>query len=229
MTWAEFRKKYCKHLFLVICLKFFLVGASFISAADSVVAIGDSFRAFVPLKSWKSIRDSRIVKQDLDYSCGAASLATILNEYYGLSVTEEDILKIMNKEDMRASFDDMANALTKLGFRGVGYAASIDQLTRLKIPVVVYTKHRKDDHFSVLRGISGNTVWLADPSLGNRTYSKYQFLEMWETRESLKLKGKILAIVPIDQKVVNSDEFFTNQPKRQTSQAIQQQVFKYMP
>ena len=32
--------------------------------------------------------------------------------------------------------------------------------------MVVYIKVRKDDHFSVLRGISGNMVWLADPSLG---------------------------------------------------------------
>ena len=53
---------------------------------------------------------------------------------------------------MRA-FDDMANVLSGMGFRGVGYAASFDQLTKLRIPVIVYTKHRKDDHFSVLRGI----------------------------------------------------------------------------
>lgn len=172
------------------------------------------------------MRDARIVKQDLDYSCGAASLATILNEHYGQTVTEEEILKIMDKEDMRASFDDMARALKELGFRGVGYAASFEQLSKLKIPVIVYTKHRKDDHFSVLRGIDNNTVWLADPSLGNRTYSKYQFLQMWETREDAELKGKILAILPINSDLQVTDDFFTNQPERQTAQALQQQVFR---
>ena len=37
----------------------------------------------IPIKSWKTLRDTRIVKQDLDYSCGAASLVTLLNEFYG--------------------------------------------------------------------------------------------------------------------------------------------------
>lgn len=57
------------------------------------------------------------------------------------------------------------------------------------MPVVVYIKVRKDDHFNVLRGISGNTVWLADPSLGNRTYSRAQFLE--------KTEGSVAPLVAI--------------------------------
>lgn len=202
-----------------------------ISAEASDLAYLSSYnlRGSIHINSWKTMRDAKIIKQDLDYSCGAASLATILNEHYGMSVTEEEILKIMDKEDMRASFDDMANALKELGFRGIGYAASFEQLTKLKVPVIVYTKHRKDDHFSVLRGINNDTVWLADPSLGNRTYSKYQFIEMWETREDSDLKGKILAIVPLSQKIQNAKAFFTNQPKRQTAQAVQQQAFRSAP
>ena len=129
----------------------------------------------IPIQSWKTLRDARIVKQDLDYSCSAASLATLLNEFYGQSVTEEALLKAMDKGDLRASFEDMQKALPQFGFKAQGFAASYEQLMRLKAPVVVYLKHRKDDHFSVLRGIDENTVWLADPSLGNRTYSKAQF------------------------------------------------------
>ena len=118
----------------------------------------------VPVKNWKTLRDAQVVKQDLDYSCGAASLATLLNYFYGQDLTEEDLLKAMDKGDGRASFDDMAKALPKFGFRAQGFAASWDQLTRLKMPVIVYVKHRKNDHFSVLRGINQDTVWLADPS-----------------------------------------------------------------
>lgn len=136
----------------------------------------------VPVKNWKTLRDAQVVKQDLDYSCGAASLATLLNYFYGQDLTEEALLKAMDKGDGRASFEDMARALPQFGFRAQGFAASWEQLARLKMPVVVYVKHRKNDHFTVLRGISGDTAWLADPSLGNRTYSKAQFLEMWQTR-----------------------------------------------
>lgn len=215
-----------KNTVVTILLSVSLLVSFSVRASDAAYVNSYNLRGSIPINSWKTMRDTEIVKQDLDYSCGAASLATILSEYYGLSVTEEEILKIMDKEDMRASFDDMANALKELGFRGVGYAASFEQLTKLKIPVIVYTKHRRDDHFSVLRGINSDTVWLADPSQGNRTYSRYQFLEMWETREDSELKGKILAIIPLDQEVQSVSDFFTSQPRRQTAQAVQQQVFR---
>ncbi len=176
----------------------------------------------IHIKSWKTLRDERIVKQKLDYSCGAASLATLLNGFYGQVVTEEALLKAMDKGDGRASFDDMARALEKFGFRANGFSASWDQLALLKIPVVVYVKNRKEDHFTVLRGISDNTVWLADPSLGNRTYSRDQFLAMWQTRAGAEdgLAGKFLAVLPTSSTSVLQGDFFTRQPQRMTALAV---------
>lgn len=178
----------------------------------------------VPVKNWKTLRDAQVVKQDLDYSCGAASLATLLNYFYGQDLTEEALLKAMDKGDGRASFEDMAKALPKFGFRAQGFAASWEQLTRLKMPVIVYVKHRKNDHFSVLRGINQDTVWLADPSLGNRTYSRQQFLAMWQTRqdaENADLAGKFLAVLPMQAEDKQADIFFTKTPERQTGMALQ--------
>ena len=178
----------------------------------------------VPVKNWKTLRDAQVVKQDLDYSCGAASLATLLNYFYGQDLTEEALLKAMDKGDGRASFDDMAKALPKFGFKAQGFAASWDQLRRLKMPVIVYVKHRKNDHFSVLRGIHQDTVWLADPSLGNRTYSRQQFLAMWQTRqdsENADLAGKFLAVLPMQAEARQAGIFFTKTPERQTGMALQ--------
>lgn len=186
----------------------------------------------VPIQSWKTLRDARIVKQDLDYSCGAASLATLLNEFYGQSVTEEAILNAMDKGDLRASFDDMQRALPQFGFKAQGFAASYEQLMRLQVPVVVYLKHRRDDHFSVLRGIDANTVWLSDPSLGNRTYSKHQFLAMWQTRDdhnNEELAGKFLAVLPNTEGIGTVDDFFTQSPRRQSAQATEQLIFRALP
>jgi predicted double-glycine peptidase len=178
----------------------------------------------VPVKNWKILRDAQVVKQDLDYSCGAASLATLLNNFYGQDLTEEALLKAMDKGDGRASFEDMAKALSKFGFRAQGFAASWDQLTRLKMPVIVYVKHRKNDHFSVLRGINQDAVWVADPSLGNRTYSRHQFLTMWQTRqdsENADLAGKFLAVLPMQAEAKQTGTFFTKTPERQTGMALQ--------
>lgn len=125
---------------------------------EGVILATHSASGLVSVKSWKSLRDERVVKQDLDYSCGAAALATLLNEYYGQRLTEAQLLQAKDKGEGRASFADMTRALAQFGFKAQGFAASYEQLARLKMPVIVYVKHRKDDHFSVLRGIDGNTV-----------------------------------------------------------------------
>ncbi|EMS3072145.1 C39 family peptidase, partial [Neisseria gonorrhoeae] len=143
----------------------------------------------IKLQSWKARRDFNIVKQDLDFSCGAASVATLLNNFYGQTLTEEEVLEKLGKEQMRASFEDMRRIMPDLGFEAKGYALSFEQLAQLKIPVIVYLKYRKDDHFSVLRGVDGNTVLLADPSPGHVSMSRAQFLEAWQTCEG-NLAGK---------------------------------------
>ncbi|HEY9965662.1 TPA: C39 family peptidase [Neisseria meningitidis] len=173
------------------------------------------------MQSWKARRDFNIVKQDLDFSCGAASVATLLNNFYGQTLTEEEVLKKLDKEQMRASFEDMRRIMPDLGFEAKGYALSFEQLAQLKIPVIVYLKYRKDDHFSVLRGIDGNTVLLADPSLGHVSMSRAQFLDAWQTREG-NLAGKILAVVPKKAETISNKLFFTHHPKQQTEFAVGQ-------
>ena len=201
-----------------------VVGESLPSSSPTESALLITYSAWgsVPVQSWKTLRDERIVKQDLDFSCGAASLATLLNSFYGQNVTEEALLKAMDKGNGRASFEDMARALPQFGFRAQGFAASWEQLTRLKMPVVVYVKNRKQDHFSVLRGISGDTVWLADPSLGNRTFSREQFLTLWETRSGANdgLAGKFLAVLPVQGNTHARNDFFSRTPRRQSSPAL---------
>ncbi|WP_047949586.1 C39 family peptidase, partial [Neisseria gonorrhoeae] len=128
----------------------------------------------IHVRSWKARRDSGIVKQDLDFSCGAASIATLLNNFYGRHYSEAEILDKMDKTQMRASFDDMQRIMPELGFEAQGYALPFEQLVQLKIPVIVYLKYRKNNHFSVLNGINGETVLLADPSLGHVSTSKSQ-------------------------------------------------------
>ncbi len=172
----------------------------------------------VKTKSWKSKRDEGIVKQSLDFSCGAASLATLLNNFYGQKLTEREILVKMNKQELQASFDDMQRILPEMGFQARGYALSFEQLRQLKIPVIVYLRYRRYDHFSVLRGINGNTVLLADPSLGHVSVSKEQFLAAWNTRSGT-LSGKILAVVPKNN-VASNHGFFTRNPHRQTEMAV---------
>lgn len=207
-----------------------------------------SFRPQV--KSWKTLRDEGITKQDLDYSCGAASLATLLNRQFGQTVSEEEILRIFTdhkgaaakaaarkepesreekdrrRDELMASFADMQAALPRLGFKGQGYALSFEQLRRLTAPVIVYLRYRTNDHFSVLYGIDDRTVLLADPSLGYLSLSKEQFLSAWNTRDG-QLAGKILAVIPDRAKGARpSGDFFQKQPRRQTDSSF---IFEQFP
>ncbi|WP_338621272.1 C39 family peptidase [Paludibacterium sp. THUN1379] len=179
-------------------------------------------RGRLSLTSWKEKRDAGIVKQDHDYSCGAASLATLLNRYYGQTLTEDAILKELYNGEARASFEEMQRALSKFGFRALGLASSYAQLIQLKMPVIVYLKHRKDDHFSVLYGIDAETVWLADPSQGHRSHSRAEFLDMWHTRADNLLPGKFLAVFPSSPTIKPVDGFFTSVPTRHSLPALRQ-------
>ncbi|EMT5167941.1 TPA: C39 family peptidase, partial [Neisseria gonorrhoeae] len=169
----EQKRRFAASLLLAAALP--LCAHSFPFAEENPIAYGK-----VKIQSWKARRDFNIVKQDLDFSCGAASVATLLNNFYGQKLTEEEVLEKLGKEQMRASFEDMRRIMPDLGFEAKGYALSFEQLAQLKIPVIVYLKYRKDDHFSVLRGIGGNTVLLADPSPGHVSMSRAQFLEAWQ-------------------------------------------------
>ena len=172
-----------------------------------------SLNGSLRVTSWKALRDLRVVKQTLDYSCGAASVATILNEFYGHTLTEQDVLDAMAKKGA-SSFQDLANVVAQYGFKAGGIALSFEDLKKLEIPAVAHLQYRGEDHFSVIRGIrSDGTVYLADPSWGNRQFTQYQFRKMWETKEDSEAKGKILLIIPQELAHANIDETFFDAPK----------------
>ena len=176
-----------------------------------VALLTESMRGTLPIKSWKDLRDDRVVKQGYDFSCGAASLATVLH-FYNKNVTEMEIMLAMNKTDTIVSFEDMANVLPKFGFKATGIALSYEQLTRLKIPVVAYLNPERDNHFTVIRGVTNSHVWIGDPSWGNRTLAKARFIEMWQTRDDPLYKGKVLVVQPIDSTPLSAGAFGKPRP-----------------
>jgi len=203
----------------VTMLASFLFGNSCYSD-ESVIIHNQFVTGTISTVSWKSLRDNGVEKQDKDFSCGSAATATILSSFYGLSVTEKDILEEVLKigGDGAASFSNLEQAVKKYGFKGIGLSVSFEKLKSIKIPVIVYLRYRGDDHFSVIRGISeSGVVWLGDPSWGNRKFTEYQFRKMWETRDDEKLKGKILLIIPQDKSTANLDKDFFRPPKVNTT------------
>jgi predicted double-glycine peptidase len=166
------------------------------------------------INSWKALRDFQVVKQELDYSCGAASLATILNEFYGMSVTEKDVLTRMGAKD-RSSFQQLADVAPTYGVRAGGIMLSFNDLKQLQIPAIAYVQYRGDDHFTVIRGIRRDgVVHLADPSWGNRQLTAHQFRRIWEAPDTdSTLRGRILLILPQDVNMTEIDQTFFAEPE----------------
>jgi len=89
----------------------------------------------------------------------------------------------------------------------------------------VYVKYRKEDHFSVIRGVNQNGVHLSDPSLGNITFSMSQFLDMWQTSNN-DLYGKFLVIIPFNKtREQIQDDFFLKVVNRKSRNAVKQLAF----
>jgi len=177
----------------------------------NIVLHQKEFSITKPIKSWIEFKNENLTRQEYDYSCGSASLSTILKYYYDLDIGEKEILddileskgydiskkEQLEEEDMSLSFLDLANYSKEKGFKAFGLALDLNELQKLKAPVILFVKIRKSEHFTIFKNMDKNYVYLADPSFGNIKVKISKFKEMFYQREDLKYPGKMLAIVPV--------------------------------
>jgi predicted double-glycine peptidase len=141
--------------------------------------------------SYKELKERQIVMQKLDYSCGAAALATVFRYYWGADVGEETFLRLIPKLNLTVEQikDRIENGLTLTDLRDManlaGYQSSMgkvkfEELAEAKVPVIVGITIRKHDHFAVYRGTDGYYVYLADPIRGNIRIEICDFEEQWQ-------------------------------------------------
>ncbi|NOV22854.1 peptidase C39 [Cupriavidus necator] len=165
------------------------------------------------MRSWKAMRDDGVVKQQFDYSCGAAALATLLQHYYGDAVDEAAILKQISAWGP-ATLSSLSAAASHFGYEARGYALSLEALRQLRLPVIVFLHTGNDNHFSVLRSVDADSVALADPSLGNRIYAIPDFLQLWTTRPSRHYPGRVLVVLPRRAGQAGNPDFMRPIPAR---------------
>lgn len=140
----------------------------------------------VSVISMRDIPFRRVVRQQYDYSCGSAALATLLSYHYGLRVDEGQIFKSMYEHGDQAkirevgfSLLDMKRYLESHGLAADGYRATFEQLAAAKAPSLLVVKTGTYRHFVVLKGVRDDKVLIGDPALGLKVYSRQEFMEMW--------------------------------------------------
>lgn len=141
------------------------------------------------IESMQEGRYRHMVRQQTDYSCGAAALATILRYAYHLKVDEATVIQgMMGVADQALvkqrgfSLLDIKHYVESLGMRGRGYRIDEARLRSLRVPGLVLMDVRGFRHFVVLKQVRGDTVELADPMLGNRSMRLADFIAAWPSR-----------------------------------------------
>ncbi len=146
-----------------------------------------------PVKPFSEIKNKNVVKQKLDFSCGSAAVATVLNYYLGIQVSEDQIInglfKVGNLELImkRRGFSllDIKRFITLLGYKAVGYKTDIKHLQMLKKPAIVTIVLGKYKHYVVFKGVKNGRVLLADPAFGNIILPVEEFEKIWYRKIAL--------------------------------------------
>lgn len=158
-----------------------------------------------PVESYKDLRYKHVQIQNTFSSCGPASLATLMSDFYGEETPEEDVVEMIKSyldEEIEkleegevpeggVSMLDLKKVSKELGVPAKGYEIPEENLLgimdELKSPLLVYLE-RPEKHFVLTTGGHEGKVILADPTLGIRSIGQQNLFEKWD--------GLILAFSP---------------------------------
>lgn len=138
------------------------------------------------VRSYYEIRGEGLIRQSYEESCGAASIATLINNLDFKSISEKDALEQMggNNKNLNTdmvSFKQLQDAAAKLGYESKGYQISRELLNKLNIPVLVKIENDpRYPHFVVVINHPGDFITVLDPSFGKYISSKNEFYSVWD-------------------------------------------------
>ncbi|GAB3474159.1 hypothetical protein GCM10027321_47660 [Massilia terrae] len=161
-------------------------------AAD--LALPNGARLALPVASIKEMRFQTTLRQQYDFSCGSAALATLLTHHYGYPVTEQQVFEQMFLRGDQArirkegfSLLDMRRFLAAHGFRADGFRLPLQELIDAKLPAIVLVADHGYHHFVVIKGVDGARILLGDSAKGTRVVSRGEFESIWA--------GKLLFVI----------------------------------
>jgi predicted double-glycine peptidase len=163
-----------------------LASLSLTAAQAQVQVHTEAADVSLKVTSWRDIPFRTVVRQQHDFSCGSAALATLLTYQYNRPTTEPDAFTAMFKVGDQAkirkvgfSLLDMKNYLDAHGFQANGYRLTLDDIAKRGQPVIALIDLGAYRHFVVIKGVAGDQVLVGDPALGLKTYKAADFKKVW--------------------------------------------------
>lgn len=128
-----------------------------------------------------------VVRQQFDFSCGSAAIATLLTHHYGRLTSESDAFQAMWAAGDQArirklgfSLLEMKNFLEASGLRADGFNLTLDRVREIGVPGIALIDESGYRHFVVIKGFAHGKVLVGDPARGLRTLSPKKFQQLWD-------------------------------------------------
>tara|TARA_B100001250_G_scaffold122525_1_gene104045 strand:+ start:296 stop:1216 length:921 start_codon:yes stop_codon:yes gene_type:complete len=201
---------------------------------DTVVriAVAEDFQEdrVVNVEPLAAQRFKNVVRQAYDYSCGSAALTTLLNHYLGRNFQErqvmEGLLRFGETERIvqRRGFSllDMKRLATALGHPSGGFKAEASDLEALDHPAIAPIDHAGFKHFVVIKAVYAGRVYIADPALGNISFTLSRFLDVWDN-------NVLFIIFPDGQKPASGLELQTADLRFVSDYIIAENAYREFP
>lgn len=194
--------------------------------ASEIPLFSSGFSTNFKVQSYKDRQFKSIIRQQYDFSCGSAALATLLHYHYDWPAEEKDILMSMyakgDKEKIRKegfSLLDMKQYLASIGFKANGFRADLNKLTSVGIPAIVLINNAGYLHFVVVKGVTKNRVLVGDPAIGLKVFERTAFEKMWNGILFVVLNDKEYA-----QQTFNRDQDWKTKEKGKLDAALSDQA-----
>ncbi|UYG07763.1 C39 family peptidase [Halomonas sp. M4R1S46] len=172
---------------LLVVLLAMLGGGAVGSTEAGQVNISSLFGSFhVEAKSLSEISWERVVRQEYDFSCGSAAVATLLTYHYDRPTTEGEVFEAMIREGDRDQIQvygfsmlDMKRYLDAQGLDSDGFEISLDDFMRIGVPAITLINTGGYKHFVVVKGVDDRNVLVGDPAAGTVVVPKEMFETLW--------------------------------------------------
>lgn len=127
----------------------------------------------VQVKSYQEQLFGDVFRQQYDFSCGSAAVASLLTYHYDIESQENTIFEYMFKHGDKAQIErqgfsmlDMKSYLESVGLDANGYNIPLEKFHDLRIPAITIVNFDGYMHFVVIKGMNEKNVILGDPSRG---------------------------------------------------------------
>lgn len=135
----------------------------------------------------QELRFRNTIRQQYDFSCGSAAVATLLTYQYHFPVSERTAFAAMFAHGDRVkitregfSLLDIKRFLAAYGFEADGFVAPLSALQQAGLPAIALIDERGYHHFVVIKGVLAGRVLIADPAKGNRSLPRARFEKLWK-------------------------------------------------